>query len=267
MIRNLLDSNGIPINLDETGAPASLQNLPVVLDVESSALQNFDPQLLAQNNQSLSFSVAWDEALGADRIFVSTSDFQNTPAGDMALNMTMPSPMLATVPIPAPAPGTAPTSAPRPPQTMPILPGSAGCNTVREYFSVLDFILALEHICRDHTEHPQVYTSDSHLSEADGHFLTMSTQVMGYAPSSTTAPEPGASWQIPFDEIGKLITFSERLDLDEEITPVQAWQTLRLITGGEVDALVMREVQVRLCKVVRCSGSVYIWILCPMCMW
>jgi len=186
---------------------------------------NFSTQIPAYGlspTDPVSFGVRHDDLMDVDRLFVQTPTQILESAGQ------------------SPAPSTASAS-------------SSICNTVHEYFTVLDFVLALEHVCRDHIEHPSLYTRASHVPRAEGHFLTTSTHVLGYAPQETS-PDAGASWEIPYAEIDKLIQFSEALELEDEITPVQAWQTLKLLTGREIDPNVLRSIQSQLVKVAKCCG-------------
>ena len=37
----------------------------------------------------------------------------------------------------------------------------------------------------------------------------------------------GSQWHVPAGELERLLDLSQQIDLDGEITPVQAWQTIR----------------------------------------
>lgn len=83
--------------------------------------------------------------------------------------------------------------------------------------------------------------------------LTLSSHVYSHAPQEHIPPEN--PWHLPYAEIEKLVQFSEALNLQDEITPVQAWQNLKSHIKSEVlhDA-VLRELKRDLARLVICYG-------------
>ena len=122
----------------------------------------------------------------------------------------------------------------------------------------VDFVLALEHVCLEHHAHPA--TAD----DATGHEMMLMSPIMWHSPgrqqhmgrssrsgpgsvgigggnkspppSSSTEPQKASNpllpagttrWNVPALELEKLLDFSDKLSLDGEITPVEAWQRIR----------------------------------------
>lgn len=94
----------------------------------------------------------------------------------------------------------------------------------------VDFVLALEQPCLSH----HVSSAGGDGDDGTGHQLMLQAPILSHGPSSTLSargsgsrgiPE-GSTWSVPAVELEKLLQFSEGLDLDGEITPVQAWQRL-----------------------------------------
>ena len=99
----------------------------------------------------------------------------------------------------------------------------------------VDFVLALEHPCLWHAQNPN---PELGVDSGTGHQLMLINPIMvrsprrqglkvGVAPSQGPLPQ-GTKWSVPALELEKLLSFSEGLDLDGELTPVQAWQRIRL---------------------------------------
>ncbi|KAK6441045.1 hypothetical protein LTR95_002726 [Oleoguttula sp. CCFEE 5521] len=135
----------------------------------------------------------------------------------------------------------------------------------------LDFILALEHPCRGHIQHPGI-APDAHRHEAckiigiQGHALTTTSAVLASAQSSA-APndlpnhcelkaDVKERWRIPYAEVEKLVALSEKLELDDEIlTPAQAYAAVRrALPSGRALQPVLERLKGRLAKVVECCG-------------
>ena len=99
----------------------------------------------------------------------------------------------------------------------------------------VDFVLALEHICLWHAQNPSPMLGPE---SGTGHHLMMIHPILAKSPprpglksgqlAAPHTPMPtGMKWTVPAVELEKLLSFSEGLDLDGEITPVEAWQRLR----------------------------------------
>ncbi|OQU98488.1 hypothetical protein CLAIMM_04270 isoform 2 [Cladophialophora immunda] len=108
----------------------------------------------------------------------------------------------------------------------------------------VDFVLALEHVCLEH--HAAHATAD----DGSGHEMMLMSPIMWHSPARTqpaqtatsstrqppataTAPPTGSGlpsgtrWSVPAVELEKLLDFSDKLSLEGEITPVEAWQRVR----------------------------------------
>lgn len=84
--------------------------------------------------------------------------------------------------------------------------------------------------------------------------LMLSSHVYMYA-SPETVLVPDAHWHIPYAEIEKLVQLSEGMDLQGEITPVQAWQHLKAhMDPRALSGEVLRELKNELGRVVTCYG-------------
>ncbi|CRG83085.1 hypothetical protein PISL3812_00433 [Talaromyces islandicus] len=82
----------------------------------------------------------------------------------------------------------------------------------------VDFVLLLEKPCLQHTMHP-LQAGESH-----GHALTLQASLLSHAPH--LGADEG-SWAVPAVEFDRLFELSRKLDLDGEITPVQAWNQIK----------------------------------------
>jgi len=78
----------------------------------------------------------------------------------------------------------------------------------------VDFVLLLERCCLGHTRN--VPGSD----EPSGHALTIQAPLLAGAPQTL---HEHATWEIPAFELDRLFQLSSALNLDGELTPVQAW--------------------------------------------
>ena len=108
--------------------------------------------------------------------------------------------------------------------------------------AAVDFVLALEKPCLAH--HPADF--DNLEADSNGHSLMLQAPLLSRQPNRsqttlTTAPPnaqpaavtqaPATTWNVPAFEIEKLLSLSDRLSLDGELTPVEAWQRLRQHPG------------------------------------
>ncbi|KAI1619537.1 hypothetical protein EDD37DRAFT_208785 [Exophiala viscosa] len=91
----------------------------------------------------------------------------------------------------------------------------------------VDFVLGLEQVC---LEHHAVHSVDV---EGTGHEMMLMSPIMSRSPPLQQTTEPGsglpdgAKWSVPAVELERLLEFADRLRLDGEITPVEAWQSIR----------------------------------------
>ena len=102
----------------------------------------------------------------------------------------------------------------------------------------VDFVLSLEHVCLEH--HTAHNTAED---DGSGHEMMLMSPIMWHSPGrqhaqpsrSRKSPQPppsmnqpsGTRWNVPALELERLLDFSDKLSLDGEITPVEAWQRVR----------------------------------------
>ncbi|KAK2755132.1 hypothetical protein FQN54_006661 [Arachnomyces sp. PD_36] len=84
--------------------------------------------------------------------------------------------------------------------------------------SGVDFVLSLEHPCLGHTR-PSPGTEDP-----SGHALTCQAPLLAYAPPVINS---SSKWEIPAVELDRLFELALALDLEGEVTPIQAWSRIR----------------------------------------
>lgn len=102
----------------------------------------------------------------------------------------------------------------------PKVPGVANTTSLNHPQIGIDFVLSLEQPCLGHTRGEGGIASDV----PSGHALTAQAPLLTSAPPALT---PSSSWQIPAVEIDRLLDLSSQLNLQGEVTPVQAWARLR----------------------------------------
>jgi hypothetical protein len=95
----------------------------------------------------------------------------------------------------------------------------------------VNFVLALEHPCLYHHGIPSAMLL-AHGEIGYGHSLMLSSPIMEHSPSYSLNPlkmgfPRGAKWSVPALELEKLLSFSDQIELEGEITPVQVWHTVR----------------------------------------
>lgn len=119
----------------------------------------------------------------------------------------------------------------------------------------IDFVLALEYICLEH------HALHSANSEGSGHEMMLSSPIMFRSPPLLQTTQPGSGlpdgtrWTVPAVELEKLLDFSGRLDLDGEITPVEAWRRIRLHAGfAALTRDGLETLRVTLLPEVKCYG-------------
>ncbi|KAF1982288.1 hypothetical protein K402DRAFT_397730 [Aulographum hederae CBS 113979] len=109
----------------------------------------------------------------------------------------------------------------------------------------VDFVLVLEHICMPH--HPSLRPA-----AGSNHAFTASTHILSYTDAELTTQ---TKWDVPREDMERLLSLSLQIDLDGEITPVQAWARLRAHPRfGELDGGGLRELKGVLGREVSCLG-------------
>ncbi|KAL8807063.1 MAG: hypothetical protein Q9182_000896 [Xanthomendoza sp. 2 TL-2023] len=110
----------------------------------------------------------------------------------------------------------------------------------------VDFVLALEHPCMAHLRHPADPPSD----EPTNHALLMSAPLMAQAPAP---PRPNAAWTANLSMIKELLKLSSAINLEGEITPVEAWHRLRQHSGfSRLDKWALEKIKEDLSASARC---------------
>ncbi|OCK76870.1 hypothetical protein K432DRAFT_334922 [Lepidopterella palustris CBS 459.81] len=114
-----------------------------------------------------------------------------------------------------------------------------------------EFVLTLESPCLHHSQ-----GDPRDLENPSGHALSLSSTLLFQSPA---APVPtnteGATWEVPSLGLERLLELSSKIDLDGEVTPIQAWNLIRqhpMFEDMGVD--VLRKLTERLRKEVRCFG-------------
>lgn len=111
----------------------------------------------------------------------------------------------------------------------------------------INFVLALEHPCLYHHGIPSVPML-AHGDVGYGHSLMLSSPIMEHSPKYSLNPlkmgfPKGSKWSVPALELEKLLSFSDQIELEGEITPVQVWHTIchhpnfSCLTPGRLEAL------------------------------
>lgn len=85
--------------------------------------------------------------------------------------------------------------------------------------TAIDFVLALEHPCMAHLP----YQPDPNGADPANHMMLASTPLMAHAPET---PQPNSSWLASSAIIKELLNLSSGINLEGEITPVEAWHRL-----------------------------------------
>ena len=101
--------------------------------------------------------------------------------------------------------------------------------------NAVDFVLALEKPCLAH--HPADF--DNLNADSNGHCLMLQAPLLSRQPNrsqsnptnSQAAAATQSGWNVTVIEIEKLLNLSDRLSLDGELTPVEAWQRIRRHPG------------------------------------
>ncbi|KAI4161690.1 MAG: hypothetical protein LQ342_004698 [Letrouitia transgressa] len=129
------------------------------------------------------------------------------------------------------------------------LPGTASRNLDTAEVAV-DFVLALEHPCMAHIPHP----ADAPTNDPSNHMLLISTPLMSRAPDPPQ-PNESRSWTANASIIKELLNLSSSINLEGEITPVEAWHQLRQHPEfSKLDKWGLEKLKADLSASVRCCG-------------
>ncbi|KAK5462908.1 hypothetical protein LTS15_002620 [Exophiala xenobiotica] len=119
----------------------------------------------------------------------------------------------------------------------------------------IDFVLALEHVC---LEHHAVHSVDM---EGTGHEMMLMSPIMRYSPPLVQTTQAGSGlpdgtkWSVPAAELEKLLECADRLSLGGEMTPVEAWQRIRLHPNfGDLTREGLEDIKASLVPEVKCYG-------------
>ncbi|KAL8841763.1 MAG: hypothetical protein Q9170_000796 [Blastenia crenularia] len=113
----------------------------------------------------------------------------------------------------------------------------------------VDFVLALEHPCMPHIPHP----SDPPSANPSNHTLMLSTPLVSHAP--TQFQKYDANWTANASMVKELLNLSSTLNLEGELTPVEAWHRLRQHPGfSRLDRWAIEKIKKDLSGEVRCCG-------------
>ena len=95
-------------------------------------------------------------------------------------------------------------------------------NTVGTLEMAIEFVLALEHPCMAHLPHPSATPS----SDPSNHVLMASTPLIFSAPQQPQL-NTAWNWTTNMSILKELLNLSKTINLDGEITPVEAWHRIR----------------------------------------
>ncbi|KAL8853336.1 MAG: hypothetical protein Q9221_001812 [Calogaya cf. arnoldii] len=110
----------------------------------------------------------------------------------------------------------------------------------------VDFVLALEHVCMGHIPHP----ANAPSTEPTNHALLMSTALSAKGPGP---PQLNSSWSADGSMIKDLLNLASAINLQGEITPVEAWHRLREYPGfSRLDKWAFEMIKARLSASVQC---------------
>ncbi|KAK1834722.1 hypothetical protein QBC39DRAFT_251811 [Podospora conica] len=237
-----LDLNAIPLDLNAT--PLDFNAIPLDLGMAPTMPLDFDNMDTKYPFNELTMSLTFDDILNAPTFRIKSSSSSSSSNRELS----PPSHLTTPEPISAPTPALDPTE------------------------EAINFVLALEHICRNHF-HPTNFspTSDHPFRRASGHTLMASSLALASAPravfSAVSHATPllrrAAPRDVPeaceWSAAGLTLQALHGLacsisDAAVEVAPVQAWFELAARVPAEV--LLRREVldalKRELAPVVRC---------------
>ncbi|KAL8931920.1 MAG: hypothetical protein Q9216_007025 [Gyalolechia sp. 2 TL-2023] len=113
----------------------------------------------------------------------------------------------------------------------------------------VDFVLALEYPCMQHLPHP----SDPQTKDPSNHTLMLSAPLVSHAPKSFQRSD--TNWTANATMIKGLLNLSLSINLEGEITPVEAWHRLRQHPSfARLDKWAIEKIKADLSASVRCEG-------------
>ncbi|KAK3169810.1 hypothetical protein OEA41_009194 [Lepraria neglecta] len=126
-----------------------------------------------------------------------------------------------------------------------VVKGSALVDTIE---IAIDFVLALEHPCMSHLPYPANPPTD----DPANHLMMVSTPLVARAPD---APQLNQTWTASGAIIKELLNLSSSINLEGEITPVEAWHRLHQHPDfWRLDRNQIEKVKRELSASVRCCG-------------
>ena len=127
--------------------------------------------------------------------------------------------------------------------------GAKGTIPVDTIETAIDFILALEHPCVPHIPY-----HDPPSADPANHMMMASTPLMARSPDP---PQFNSSWTTSGAIIKELLNLSSSINLEGEITPVEAWHRLRDHPDfWKLDRDQIEQLKRELSTEVRCCGYV-----------
>lgn len=114
----------------------------------------------------------------------------------------------------------------------------------------IEFVLALEHPCMAHIPHP----SNTSSTDPSNHIHMVSTPLLSRAPCPPEANSMSC-WTANSTIIKELLNLSSSINLEGELTPVEAWHRLRQHPDfWKLDQQGIDSLKNELCSTVRCCG-------------
>ena len=116
--------------------------------------------------------------------------------------------------------------------------------------TAIDFVLALEYPCMPHIPYQNPLSPDP-----ANHMMMASTPLMARAPDP---PQLNSTWTASGATIKELLNLASSINLEGEITPVEAWHRLHSHSDfWKLDRDQIEELKRELSRSVRCCG--YVW--------
>ncbi|EXJ69797.1 uncharacterized protein A1O5_06868 [Cladophialophora psammophila CBS 110553] len=234
-LKELIKYHKIPLPLDLASDPhiQSPQATIELLGFPDSRTQRIRAQMPPETDSGfLGFPPSQNILTSPDLPYGTLHSGSTTSSSDLFSGLT-----ISEAPTSLHAPSIYSQAPPFPPISTPMQhPQGLGATQVG-----VDFVLALEHVCLEH--HAAHATAD----DGTGHEMMLMSPIMWHSPArpqpaltaassrqpavATAATESGlpsgTRWSVPAVELEKLLDFSDKLSLEGEITPVEAWQRVR----------------------------------------
>ncbi|KXX75007.1 hypothetical protein MMYC01_209366 [Madurella mycetomatis] len=116
----------------------------------------------------------------------------------------------------------------------------------------MEFVLALEEPCLGH-----IHGDPNHPEQPNGHALTVSSQLL-FLPSPSPPDAKALSEaraKAPASILNRLLALSASLGLENEVTPVQAWNRIRCRPQfGQLGVDRLQSLTRKLGEAVKCHG-------------